>query len=42
MAESLKLAFGVAGIRLAELDKKEAAGVQAERQELHEALGALQ
>jgi len=38
MAKSLKLAFGVAGMRLAELDKKDAEGVLAERQELHTAL----
>jgi hypothetical protein len=38
MAESLKVAFGVAGMRLAELDKKEAERVQTERQELHDAL----
>ena len=42
MAESLKLAFGVAGMRLAELDKKDAEGVQAERQQLHDALAELQ
>jgi hypothetical protein len=42
MAESLKLAFGVAGMRLAELDKKDAEGLQAERQKLHDALGELQ
>ncbi|MBA3623653.1 MAG: hypothetical protein H0W48_04225 [Methylibium sp.] len=42
MAESLKLAFGVAGLRLAELDKKEAEGLQAERRQLHDALGELQ
>jgi hypothetical protein len=41
MAESLKLVFGVAGMRLAELDKKDAEGVQAERQQLHDALGDL-
>lgn len=41
LAESLKLAFGVAGMRLAELDKKDAEGVQAERQQLHEALAEL-
>jgi hypothetical protein len=38
LAESLKLAFGVAGLRLAELEVKEAAGIHAERQELHAAL----
>ena len=38
LAESLKSAFGVAGMRLAELEKKDAAGAQAERQELHTAL----
>jgi len=38
MAESLKMAFGVAGMRLAELDKKDAEGVQAERRQLHDAL----
>ena len=35
---SLQTAFGVAGMRLAELDKKEAEGKQAERIELHDAL----
>lgn len=38
MAESLTAAFGVAGLRLAELDKKDAEGVQAERRMLHDAL----
>jgi hypothetical protein len=38
MAESLKLAFGVAGMRLAALDQKDADGVQAERRMLHDAL----
>lgn len=42
MAESLKMAFGVTGMRLAELDRKEAEGVQAEREQLHAALGELQ
>lgn len=38
MAASLKLAFGVAGMRLAELDKTDAAVIVAERQQLHDAL----
>lgn len=38
LAESLKVAFGVAGLRLAELEMKEAAGVDTERHELHNAL----
>lgn len=38
LAGSLKAAFGVAGMRLAELDKKDAEGIQAERQQLHDAL----
>jgi hypothetical protein len=38
LAESFKLAFGVAGLRLAELDKKDVEGMKAERQELHDAL----
>lgn len=38
LAESLKVAFGVAGLRLAELEMKEAVGVHAERHELHNAL----
>lgn len=41
LAESLKVAFGVAGMRLAELEKKEAEGVKSERQQLHEALKDL-
>jgi hypothetical protein len=38
LAESLKVAFGVAGLRLAELDKQDDASVHAERRELHDAL----
>jgi hypothetical protein len=38
LAESLKVAFGVAGLRLAELERKEAEGVQAERRQLRDAL----
>ena len=38
LAESLKVAFGVAGLRLAELEKKDEAGVQAERNQLSDAL----
>ena len=38
IAESLKLAFGVAGIRLAELDKRDAEGLMNERQQLSQAL----
>lgn len=38
LAESLKVAFGVAGLRIAELEMKDAAGASAERQELHDAL----
>lgn len=38
LAESLKVAFGVAGMRLAELEKKEAEGLKAERQQLNDAL----
>ena len=38
LAESLKVAFGVAGIRLAELDKRDAEGLTNERQQLSEAL----
>ena len=38
LAASLKLAFGVAGMRLAELDKKEAESERAERQQLSNAL----
>ena len=42
LAESLKVAFGVAGLRLAELEMKEAAEVDAERRELHHALKDMQ
>jgi hypothetical protein len=42
LAESLKVAFGVAGLKLAELERKDAEGVQAERQQLHAALGEMQ
>jgi hypothetical protein len=38
LAESLKLAFGVAGMRLAELDKKDADSLLVERQQLRDAL----
>lgn len=38
LAASLKLAFGVAGMRLAELEKKEAEDVMSDRQQLHDAL----
>ena len=38
LAASLTMAFGVAGLRLAELEMKDALGVNAERQELHDAL----
>jgi hypothetical protein len=38
---SLRLAFGVAGMRLAELDKKDAQELLAERQELSDALKDL-
>jgi hypothetical protein len=41
LAGSLTAAFGVAGIRLAELDKKDADGVQVERQQLSDALRAM-
>lgn len=38
LAASLTMAFGVAGLRLAELEMKDALGANAERQELHDAL----
>lgn len=38
LAESLKVAFGVAGLRLAELEMRDVLGANAERQELHDAL----
>jgi len=38
LAESLKVAFGVAGMRLAELEKKDVAGLKAERLQLNDAL----
>ena len=38
LGASLQAAFGVAGMRLAALDKQDADGVQAERVELHDAL----
>jgi hypothetical protein len=38
LAASLKVAFGVAGMRLAELDKQDAEGVKAEKQQLNDAL----
>lgn len=42
LVASLEAAFGVAGLRLAELDKKDADGVQTERRQLHDALAELQ
>lgn len=42
MGAALQLTFGVAGLRLAALDKKDAEGTQAERIELHDALKDLQ
>ena len=41
LAESLKVAFGVAGMRLAELEMKEVESMKSERQQLHEALKDL-
>jgi hypothetical protein len=38
LAESLKVAFGVAGMRLAELEKKDVASLKAERLQLNDAL----
>lgn len=38
LAESLKVAFGVAGLRLAELEKRDEAGLQTERHQLSNAL----
>jgi hypothetical protein len=38
---SLRVAFGLAGMRIAELDKKDAEGLLAERQELSDALKDL-
>jgi hypothetical protein len=38
---SLRVAFGLAGLRMAELDKKDAVGLVAERQELSDALKEL-
>lgn len=38
LAASLKVAFGVAGMRLAELDKKDTEGVKVEKQQLNDAL----
>jgi hypothetical protein len=38
LAESLKVAFGVAGMRLAELEKNDVEGLKAERQQLINAL----
>jgi len=38
LAESLKVAFGVAGMRLAELEKKDVEGLKAERLQLSDAL----
>lgn len=35
---SLRVAFGLAGLRIAELDKRDAEGVQSERQQLSDAL----
>jgi hypothetical protein len=42
LAASLKLAFGVAGLRLAELAKRDAEGERAERQSLNDALKEMQ
>lgn len=42
LGASLQTAFGIAGLRLAELDKQDAAGQQAERKQLHDALRDLQ
>jgi hypothetical protein len=42
LGASLQTAFGIAGLRLAELDKKEAEGQQAEQKQLHDALRDLQ
>lgn len=41
LGASLQTAFGIAGLRLAELDKKDAAGKQAEKLALHDALKEL-
>jgi hypothetical protein len=41
LAESLKVAFGVAGMKLAQLELKDAEGVQAERRKLHDALEGM-
>jgi hypothetical protein len=41
MGASLQTAFGIAGLRLAELDKKDVETQRAERQELHDALREL-
>ena len=38
---SLRVAFGLAGMRMAELDKKDAQGLLVERQELSNALKDL-
>lgn len=38
LAASLKVAFGVAGMRLAELDKQDSEGVKVEKQQLSDAL----
>jgi hypothetical protein len=42
LGASLQTAFGIAGLRLAELDKREAEGQQAERKQLHDALKDMQ
>ena len=41
LGASLQTAFGIAGLRLAELDKKDVAGKQAEKLALHDALKEL-
>jgi hypothetical protein len=42
LAESLKVAFGLAGMKLAEMERRDAEGVQAERQRLHDGLREMQ
>lgn len=42
LGASLQTAFGIAGLRLAELDKRDVEGQQAERKQLHDALRDLQ
>lgn len=41
LGASLQTAFGIAGLRLAELDKRDAEGQQVERKQLHDALREL-